>query len=34
VADESAIPAASELIHGRYLILRKGKKELGVAIKG
>ena len=34
VADESAIPSESELIHGRYLILRKGKKELGVAIKG
>jgi tyrosyl-tRNA synthetase len=34
VADESAIPRESELIHGRYLILRKGKKELGVAIKG
>jgi tyrosyl-tRNA synthetase len=34
VADESAIPAESELIHGRYLILRKGKKELGVVIRG
>jgi tyrosyl-tRNA synthetase len=34
VADESASPSESELIHGRYLILRKGKKELGVAIKG
>ena len=34
VADESAIPTESELIHGRYLILRKGKKELGVVIRG
>lgn len=33
ILDEGAIPHQSELIYGQYLILRKGKKELGVAIR-
>ena len=29
VAGEGAVPAASDLIHGRWLVLRRGKRNLG-----
>jgi tyrosyl-tRNA synthetase len=29
VADEAAAPAASDLLHGRFLVLRRGKRNVG-----
>jgi tyrosyl-tRNA synthetase len=29
VADEKAVPGADDLLHGRYLILRRGKRTVG-----
>ncbi|MEV0150898.1 MULTISPECIES: tyrosine--tRNA ligase [unclassified Nonomuraea] len=29
VADESYVPAAEDLLHGRFLVLRRGKKSVG-----
>jgi tyrosyl-tRNA synthetase len=29
VTDERAVPGAEDLLHGRYLILRRGKRTVG-----
>jgi tyrosyl-tRNA synthetase len=34
VTDEDAVVSAQDLLHGRYALLRRGKKTLGVAVAG
>jgi tyrosyl-tRNA synthetase len=34
VTDEDAVLAAGDLLHGRFALLRRGKKTLGVAVAG
>ncbi len=29
VTDEAAVPAESDLLHGRFLVLRRGKRNVG-----
>jgi tyrosyl-tRNA synthetase len=29
VTDQDAVPAASDLLHGKYLVLRRGKRTVG-----
>jgi tyrosyl-tRNA synthetase len=32
VTAEDAVPAESDLLHGRYLILRRGKRTVGAVV--
>jgi tyrosyl-tRNA synthetase len=34
VADEAAVPGAGDWLHGRYLVLRKGKRAVVLADRG
>jgi tyrosyl-tRNA synthetase len=34
VTAEDAVPAESDLLHGRYLILRRGKRTVGAVVVG
>ncbi len=33
VTESEAIPAASDFLHGRYLVLRRGKRTIGIVIR-
>jgi tyrosyl-tRNA synthetase len=32
ILDESFVPTTSDLLHGKYLVLRKGKRDLAAVI--